>query len=239
MPAAYPLELRKRVIKHYLENDCTQEDTAKLFQIGVTTLRLYLRKHEVNDLPLKDYIRGQKAIISGDRLLKIKSWVNDQPDIQIKKLCMKFKSYYKTKVSDSMMCRALSTLNLTRKKKSLYAEEQLRPDVKKREKHRKKYKNIDPKRLIFIDEMGAHLNMTLEYARAESGKRIAMPKPFIRGPKILLIGAISISKVEGAFYGNWATNGDIFTHFVENILLPILRPDNIDVATLIRTENLQ
>lgn len=135
MPAAYPLELRERAVNHYLENNCTQEETAELFQIGVTTLRLYLRKNEANDLPPKDYKRGQKPVISGKRLLKIESWVNERPDIQIKTLCKKFKSYYKKKVSHSMMCRALSTLNLTRKKKSLYAEEQLRPDVKKNAKN--------------------------------------------------------------------------------------------------------
>jgi len=33
-----------------------------------------------------------------------------------------------------MMFRALSELGMTRKKKSLFAEEQLRPDVKKKEK---------------------------------------------------------------------------------------------------------
>ena len=131
MPASYPLELRERAVNHYLQKSCTQEETAELFQIGVTTLRLYLRKEKVNDLPPKNYKRGQKPIISGGRLLKIESWVNEKPDIQIKELCKKFKSYYKNKVSHSMMFRALSTLNLTRKKKSLYAEEQLRPDVKK------------------------------------------------------------------------------------------------------------
>jgi hypothetical protein len=33
-----------------------------------------------------------------------------------------------------MMFRALSTLGITRKKKSLFAEEQLRPEVKKKKK---------------------------------------------------------------------------------------------------------
>ena len=75
--------------------------------------------------------------------------------------------------------------------------------------------------------MGAHLNMTLEYARAIAGKRMAMPKPCISGAKVSLIGAISINRVEAAMYGNWATDGDIFTHFIENDLLPILKPEHI------------
>lgn len=75
--------------------------------------------------------------------------------------------------------------------------------------------------------MGAHLNMTQAYARAIGGNRIAMPKPFIRGAKLSVIGAISSTKVEAALYGEWATDGDIFCHFIENSLLPQLKPDNI------------
>ena len=35
--------------------------------------------------------------------------------------------------------------------------------------------------LIFIDETGATLNMTTNYARAAAGKRISMPAPANRG----------------------------------------------------------
>ena len=86
---------------------------------------------------------------------------------------------------------------------------------------------MDPSKLIFLDEMGAHLNMTLDYARSKCGSRIAMPKPFIRGANISLIGAISTSGVEAALYGEWATNGEIFNQFIENALLPKLKPGNI------------
>jgi transposase len=75
--------------------------------------------------------------------------------------------------------------------------------------------------------MGAHLNMTQVYARAVGGQRIAMPKPFIRGAKLSVIGAISSTKVEAALYGEWATNGDIFYHFIEHCLLPQLKVNSI------------
>lgn len=75
--------------------------------------------------------------------------------------------------------------------------------------------------------MGAHLNMALDYARAKSGQRIAMPKPFIRGSKISLIGAISAKGVEAALYGEWATDADIFYHFIKNNLCPKLNKNNI------------
>lgn len=75
--------------------------------------------------------------------------------------------------------------------------------------------------------MGAHLNMALDYARAKSGQRIAMPKPFIRGAKISVIGAVSATRVEAALYGEWATDTDIFYHFIKNNLCPKLKASNI------------
>ena len=133
MPAAYPLELRQRAVTYYRENDCSQDEVAEIFNIGVTTLRVYLRRDEAGKLAPKDYKRGRPTHISGNRLQKVIFWVEQVPDIQIKMLCKKYKSYYKKKVSPSMMCRALSEAKLTRKKKSIFAQEQLRDDVKKKE----------------------------------------------------------------------------------------------------------
>ncbi len=66
--------------------------------------------------------------------------------------------------------------------------------------------------------------MASSYARSEGGKRIKMPIPFAHGPQFSMIGAISVNKVEAALYGEWATNGDIFHAFIENNLLPQLKP---------------
>jgi transposase len=69
--------------------------------------------------------------------------------------------------------------------------------------------------------------MSNSYARIEGGQRIKMPIPFNHGPQYSMIGAISISKVEAALYGKWATNGDIFYCFIENSLLPQLNQKHI------------
>lgn len=69
--------------------------------------------------------------------------------------------------------------------------------------------------------------MSNSYARIEGGQRIKMPIPFDHGPQYSMIGAISINKVEAALYGKWATNGEIFYTFVEQSLLPQLKPKHI------------
>jgi transposase len=56
-------------------------------------------------------------------------------------------------------------------------------------------KDIDPKNLVFIDEMGVLLGLMRTHARAIPGERAYDFKPFYRGSKVSVIGAISISKV--------------------------------------------
>ena len=81
--------------------------------------------------------------------------------------------------------------------------------------------------LIVLDESGCHLNMTSTHARAIGGKRIKMPVAFRKGPKISVIGAISASSVEAVMYGEWNTDGEIFTAFIEKFLVPQLSSGKI------------
>ena len=78
---------------------------------------------------------------------------------------------------------ALRQRDLTFKKKSLHADEQDRPDVqKKRRSFRRKVKQIEPERLIFVDETGVTTAMTPAYARAPRGERAVDSAP-LRGSR--------------------------------------------------------
>jgi putative transposase len=60
-----------------------------------------------------------------------------------------------------------------------------------------KVKNIDSNNLVFLDKMRVLLGLTLTYARSRYGRRVYDLKPFYRGEKITVIGAISFKKVIG------------------------------------------
>ena len=74
--------------------------------------------------------------------------------------------------------RALRQRGLTRKKKTLHADEQDRPDVQtKRRSFRRKVKQIEPERLVFVDETGVTTAMTPAYAWAPRGERAVDSAP--------------------------------------------------------------
>jgi transposase len=83
--------------------------------------------------------------------------------------------------------------------------------------------DIDPNNLIFIDESGANLGMTSEYARAESGLRAFAPKPFDQGEKFSIISAISVTGIVAMMYIAAAVNATIFKTFINELLIPKLR----------------
>ena len=139
MPAAYPLDLRERIVNHYHNNNDSQQVVAEIFQVGVATVKNYIRLDAENNLAPKDYERGPLPTIHGEKLDQLKVWINDKPDITLKELRKLFKKHYKIIVSISMIGRACETLGLTRKKKSLFAEEQSKPEVKKKEKNFKNW----------------------------------------------------------------------------------------------------
>ena len=56
-------------------------------------------------------------------------------------------------------------------------------------------KDIDPKNLVFLDETGVFLGLTRTHARSQRGTRAYAVKPFYRGKKVTVIGAISFKRV--------------------------------------------
>jgi transposase len=82
--------------------------------------------------------------------------------------------------------------------------------------------DINPTDIIVIDESGADLSMTNDYARAEGGERAKAAKPHLSGSKFSIIGAIGITCVIAAMYIQAAVNTEIFRTFVEKLLYPKL-----------------
>lgn len=83
-------------------------------------------------------------------------------------------------------------------------------------------KQIDPENLVFVDEMGVLLGLTRTHARSLSGSRVYDFKPFYRGAKVTVIGAISLKQVLAVMTLNGSMNGNAFKVFVQKCLLPQL-----------------
>jgi transposase len=83
-------------------------------------------------------------------------------------------------------------------------------------------KNINPENLVFLDEMGVILGLTRTHGRAQVGLRVYDLKPFYRGAKVSVVGAISLTKVVALMTLNGSMDGQAFEVFIERLLVPQL-----------------
>ncbi len=104
------------------------------------------------------------------------------------------------------------------KKKSLTATEQASPRIQElRRRFVELSKDLDPARLVFIDEAASHIAMTREYARAPRGERAHGSVPRNAGTVTTMIGALDLWGVRALMTVDGATDAEVFETFVERI----------------------
>jgi transposase len=88
---------------------------------------------------------------------------------------------------------------------------------------------IDPERLIFIDEMGANTSLSPIYAYAPKGQRAYCSVPRNRGPNTTLLSCMSVKGMGPSLAVEGATNREVFEAYIERTLSPKLRPGQVVV----------
>jgi transposase len=113
-------------------------------------------------------------------------------------------------------------------KKSLHAAEQQRPDVAAaRQAWRSGQPDLDPDRLIFIDETWATTNMARQYGRAPRGQRLLAAVPHGHWKTSTFVAGLRTSGITAPLVVDGAMNGDIFLAYVEQALVPTLKAGDI------------
>ncbi|MBM0740887.1 transposase [Phormidium sp. CLA17] len=82
--------------------------------------------------------------------------------------------------------------------------------------------SIELKDLVFLDEMGVLLGLMRTHARAAPGERAYDFKPFYRGKKVSVMGAITVSKVLAVMTIDQSMDAVVFEVYVSKCLVPQL-----------------
>jgi transposase len=91
---------------------------------------------------------------------------------------------------------------------------------------------VDPARLVFLDESGFDTRLVRTHARAPRGQRALGCAPGGHWQRLTLIGALALDGVCAAMTVAAATGTDVFHAFITQVLIPALkrsRPDAIVV----------
>ena len=118
--------------------------------------------------------------------------------------------------------RFLARHNITRKKKTGHAAEQERDDVAKaREAWFEGQLDLDPSKLVFLDETAVSTNMARRFGWAPRGERCRMSVPFGWKTKTL-VAALRWDRVDAPMTIDGALDGAAFLAYVEQVLAPTL-----------------
>ena len=112
----------------------------------------------------------------------------------------------------------------------MHAAEPARPGVARRPAQRRRYQGrLDPARLVFIDETWAKTNMTRSHGRSRRGQRLVDKVPHGRWRTLTFIAALRLNGIDAPCVLDGPINGRSFLAYVEQILLPCLRPGDVVV----------
>ncbi|MEG4441006.1 IS630 transposase-related protein [Microcoleus sp. AT9_B5] len=220
---AYCIDLRAKIVKVYSQGNTSIRKVAMRFGVAKSFVQklLSLQKTQGHVKP-----KQQGGAIKGefdDHEVQLAEMVEKYPEATLSEYCEYWGSNYNQRVSTSTMCRQLQKQKLTRKKKTLRSSQGTTEKIQIfRTEYWQKVQKIAAEKLIFIDEMVVLLGLTRTHARNFCGMRVDDFKPFYRGAKVTVIGAISWTKILAVMTLNGSMDGNVFKVFVEKCLLPEL-----------------
>ena len=115
-------------------------------------------------------------------------------------------------------------------KKAAHAAEQDRPDVlKKRQRWFERQLDLDPERLVFIDETWAKTNMARLRGRAPRGERLRAGIPLGHWKTTTFVAGLRLTGMVAPMVLDGPINRAAFTACVEQLLVPQLEPGDVVV----------
>jgi transposase len=223
---AYSNDLRERIVAAVERGDHPLRQLASLFSVSLSFLvRLLQHKRRTGSVHPEPHAGGPTPKLDAAAHARLLALVHDQPDATLAELRDRLG------VSCSLMtvARALQRHRITRKKKTVHADEQDSPDVQaQRAAFDQRMATVDPAHLVFVDEMGANTAMTRTHGRAPAGERVEATAPGQWENVTLIVGMREAGVVAPlAFEG--ATDQAAFQTYVQEVLVPHLHPGDVVV----------
>jgi transposase len=123
---------------------------------------------------------------------------------------------------------ASSNATASRAKKTAHAAEQNRPDIlSQRQAWFDGQVDLDPQRLVFIDETWAKTNMARTHGRCPRGERLRMGIPHGHWKTTTFVAGLTLRGMIAPFVLGGPINRAAFETYVERVLVPELRPGDI------------
>ncbi|MFZ3178764.1 MAG: IS630 family transposase [Methylocystis silviterrae] len=229
MARAYSQDLRDRVIDAALAGLPARHAAAR-FGIGDATAIVWVRRaRQTGERTARKQGQPRRSKLDPHRdyLLGL---IKATPDLTISELLERLLAERGVKASRATLWTFLDRCGLTFKKKTAHASEQNRPDiVKRREDWFDDQLDLDPEKLVFIDETWATTNMARKSGRAPRGERLRASVPHGHWKTTTFVAGLRRTGLTAPFVLDGPINGLWFQAYVDQVLVPTLRKGDIVV----------
>ena len=89
--------------------------------------------------------------------------------------------------------------------------------------------SLDARSVVFVDEMGTNISLSPLYGWSRKGERANCSVPRNRGKNTTLLASMSVEGMGPSLAVEGATNSEVFETYVERVLAPALRRDQVVV----------
>jgi len=223
---AYSLDLRQRIVAAVDRAEGTLAEIADLFLVSVSCIvRLLQRRRDSGTLAPQPHAGGPRRRLNGDDTARLLELLHAQPDATLTEL----RDRLGVPCSIMTIARTLQRQRITRKKKARYAQQRDTPKVRtQRRAFQRQLAAVPTEHLVFVDEMGATTDMTRTYGRAPAGERVREAVPG-QWQSVTLIAGLRQAGVVAPLAFEGATDGPAFATYVQEALVPSLRPGDVVV----------
>jgi transposase len=228
---ALSMDLREKVMKA-IRGGMSRRQAAARFDIGPATAVRWAKRVEITG-------EVAPARMGGDRRSQrieahaafILAQIKEKPDLTILELRDRIRERHGLAVGYGTVWRLLARHGITRKKKKGHASEQDREDVAAaREEWFEGQLDLDPEKLVFIDETSISTNMARRFGRAPRGERCRASVPFGHWETTTLIAALRIDRIDAPM--------TIHGAYIEQVLAPTLCAGEIVVMDNVITHKI-
>src|SRR5947209_7862759 len=222
----YSTDLRERIVATVERGEQSIRQIARLFSVSLScVVRLLQHQRRTGSVQPKPHAGVPPRQLDAAAEARLLELVTAQPDATLAEL----RDRLGIRCSLMTIARVLQRHQITRKKKTLHAQEQKSPRVQARRRaFQKKLAAVDPNHLVFVDESGANTGMTRSHGRAPRGERVQATAPGA-WQNVTLITGMRTSGVVAPMALPGAVDGVTFQTYVQQALVPELQEGDVVV----------
>ncbi|WP_156311982.1 IS630 family transposase [Methylobacterium platani] len=228
MGRPYSQDLRERVVT--AARATSRRQAAARFGVGVATaIRWMAALTTTGTMAPRPQGRARRSKLDPHETF-LRALIDAQDDITLEEMRARLREEHDLTVGLGTLWSFLDARGLTYKKKTAHATEQNRPDVKAaREAWFEDQPELDPARLVFLDETWTSTNMARLRGRSPRGERLRSSVPHGHWKTTTLVAGLRLSGIAAPFVLDGPINRNAFQTYVERVLAPELRPGDIVV----------